>query len=389
MSINLDEYCLIITTAAVYEGLRKKYITQLSYPEKYVEDIFYQVANLKNSNVFDHIEKWDKKNNSLGKMDCLYLFTNLFSMRDLNGDGKINMFGERGNIFETYATDSGDSEINHQNNLTAYRHGLKYAALSWVIDYVEVGGDIWEYINGYSVGYQLALIQCGMIECYGENMESISNTIRGIRQLKGKSVPNDPKEWLRSPAFQRHWKRITMVAGAFISGVSESISRGLQGYAIGGPIGALIGAGFGWVNGVVGVLQSHGAGILADYTWQSTQSSFTSRMWKDYITSDWTIALKGDKDGLIFAYNVLSKINEFGTYFRWEGCEWMYLNTYFDLGIWSGPFDSWLAPLALVSWLLTWGFMISSAIPTWVAKLIGALITVVAAAYFYSFFFYT
>ncbi|MHA1125936.1 MAG: hypothetical protein ACTSO7_14230 [Candidatus Heimdallarchaeota archaeon] len=77
MTINLDEHCLIITTAAVYEGLRKKYITQLSYPEKYVEDIFYQIANLKNSNVFDHIKDWNKKNKNLGKMDCLYLFTNL------------------------------------------------------------------------------------------------------------------------------------------------------------------------------------------------------------------------------------------------------------------------------------------------------------------------
>ncbi len=307
------------------------------------------------------------------------LFTNLFSMRDLNGDGKLTLFGERGSVFESYATDSDDPEINNKNNLTSYKHGLKYAAISWVTDYIEVGGDIWEAINGYTVGYQIALIQCGMVECYGEDMESIANTVRGLRQIKGKSVPSDPKEWIRSPAFQRHWKRITMVAGAFISGISESISRGIAGFAKGGVSGAIIGTGFGWINGVIGVLQSHGAGILADHTWQSTESTYTSRMWKDYLFSDWTIAMKGDCDGLIFAYNTLSKIHEFGSFFRWEGCEWMYLNTYFDLGIWSGPFDSWLAPLALVSWILTWGFMISSVVPTWVAKLMGALLTLYIA----------
>ncbi|MHA1435624.1 MAG: hypothetical protein ACTSO7_17425 [Candidatus Heimdallarchaeota archaeon] len=307
------------------------------------------------------------------------LFTNLFSMRDINGDGKITEFGERGSVFETYATDSDDNDINQNNNLTSYKHGLKYAALSWVTDYIEVGGDIWEAINGYTVGYHIALIQCGMVECYGENMESIANTVRGLRQIKGKSVPSDPKDWVRSPAFQRHWKRITMVAGAFISGISESINRGIKGFVKGGPSGAIIGAAFGWVSGVVGVLQSHGAGILADYTWQSTESTYTSRLWKDYLFSDWTIAMKGDRDGLIFAYNVLSKMHEFGSFFRWEGCEWLYLNTYFDLGIWSGPFDSWLAPLALVSWILTWGFLIAAAVPTWLAKLILTLFTLYIA----------
>lgn len=65
---------LVITTVAFHEGLRKQFLSQLSYPDNYVERFLYKVRYLKNSDIFNLIRTNNKK---ILNTTCIYIFTNL------------------------------------------------------------------------------------------------------------------------------------------------------------------------------------------------------------------------------------------------------------------------------------------------------------------------
>ena len=272
------------------------------------------------------------------------ILENMNTMRDLNKDGRYDEYGEVGSIANRYFVRTGNNETNAQNNLTRYKASLTYAALVWTTDYMELGGDVWEFVNGYLMGEQLAHIALGMPMVFAEDTESLAEAFKAVRQLEGKRVPEKLLQWMVSPSFQRAWKWFLLAFGGAISTIGEMVNGFLVGGATGGLTGAVGGAAVGWLKGVIGVFQSMAAGRVADETWQAGLSSAATNTWKGQLLYSWTSAMKGDKDGLIAIHKAMSWLWEFGRGFAPKSFSWVYLSSYCDVGPWAGPFDS-LLPL--------------------------------------------
>jgi len=112
------------------------------------------------------------------------------------------------------------------------------------------------------------------------------------------------------------------------------------------PIAGFIGgATVGYIYSVVSVVQSLAAGIAADVVWTEGQNAKVSNIWQQKICYQWTWSMQGDRDNLIWFFNIQNEIWMFGMN-NAEWCNFLYWNTYFDLGPWAGPGDS-LMPFAI------------------------------------------
>jgi hypothetical protein len=289
---------------------------------------------------------------------------NALTVVDKDLDGLYNSTGERGSYYERYALDYEDEETNNQHNLTRHVEGLKQAFYVWLTDYLEldlygIGGDIWEFVNVVLAGRQLARIELGMVPVDFTNITTVAKAWRGMRQLKGKDVPDNPRKTVDSLAFRLFWQSVMFVAGAIVTTISETITTACQGAAVGfasgGVAGAIAGLAGGAATGLVegtiegsiSIAQSFVAGHAVTTAWDGVWEAIPTTIWEKNLFHSWTTTLKGDADREIFWFNFQKFLYKLGTELPHpEALDWLYINTYFDFGLWAGAFDSLLSPIA-------------------------------------------
>ncbi|MBD3189632.1 MAG: hypothetical protein GF308_03265 [Candidatus Heimdallarchaeota archaeon] len=82
-----------------------------------------------------------------------------------------------------------------KRNKTAYRDGLAMAVWAWITDYLELGGDIWELINGDAVGVQLTRQDCGMAQVFAEDRLSVAKALVSLMDLYNLPIPQFMKNY--------------------------------------------------------------------------------------------------------------------------------------------------------------------------------------------------
>ncbi|MBD3189634.1 MAG: hypothetical protein GF308_03275 [Candidatus Heimdallarchaeota archaeon] len=180
----------------------------------------------------------------------------------------------RGDIVETYRLDNQtlsdlpEEEIK-QRNKTRYREGLLYAIWCWVTDYLEIGGDAWELINGDAVGVQLAKQSCGMASVYAEDSLSVAKAFHALIELNGGNIPewmNNYTRWLSHPSWKNFWKACLYAAGATISVVTELAEKGFM---------------MAFTGGIAGVYSSMLLGYLVQEAYSGLYRSVAQNSWKN------------------------------------------------------------------------------------------------------------
>lgn len=197
----------------------------------------------------------------------------------------------RGDIVETYRLDNQtlselpEEEIK-QRNKTRYREGLLYAIWCWVTDYLEIGGDAWELINGDAVGVQLAKQSCGMASVYAEDSLSVAKAFHALIELNGGNIPewmNNYTRWLSHPSWKNFWKACLYAAGATISVVTELAEKGFM---------------MAFTGGLAGVATSMLAGFIVQGVYQNLYQAASTISWRNTYTSQCSASRyrKGDQE---------------------------------------------------------------------------------------------
>ncbi|MHA1127203.1 MAG: hypothetical protein ACTSQX_16380 [Candidatus Heimdallarchaeota archaeon] len=227
---------------------------------------------------------------------------NTLTMYDLNKDGDHEDRSELGVYGTKYSLNSAiyTPEETHKMNLTKYIDGLWLGAAVWITDYLEIGGESWEFINGALSGVQRALCQFGMEYVNGQDIVTIANAVRGKRQLLDRSVPKNDQLWLTNPAFALIWKGFAFIVGAAVCSIVEIATKGLV---------------VGLTGGIIGLLASVAAGFLVNIFWNSLIHTKSQLIWKNAFVYPWIDALRGDFGvwPLVVASDILTWIIDLGT----------------------------------------------------------------------------
>ncbi|MBD3192162.1 MAG: DUF2341 domain-containing protein [Candidatus Heimdallarchaeota archaeon] len=259
--------------------------------------------------------------------------TNIRDMKDGNNDGDyLDACDCRGQYVERYATDKPGG------NETAYGEGFALAAIVWVTDYLEFGpGDIFEYINGWFAGSQMAKVELGLYPACMDVPETLGTGLLGLaQQLTGFTPPDwleNSTRLLATPAFKAFWFTYLLLAGSMISVITELIKAASWATVIGGVISTCI---------------SLAAGLLVQQLWGAIHQMTAEYLWQTNVQGHWTETALGDKnmgwkvklyktaEALYYLGHQLARPS--GAFF-----EMFYLSSYFpEIGVWAGAFDSML-----------------------------------------------
>jgi hypothetical protein len=191
------------------------------------------------------------------------------------------------------------------------------------------------------------------------------------------------------------------VAGAIVTTISETITTACQGAAVGFASGGMAGAiaglaggaatGLveGTIEGSISIAQSFVAGHAVTTAWDGVWETIPTTIWEKNLFHSWTTTLKGDADREIFWFNVQDLLYDLGTKLpRPEALDWLYINTYFDFGLWAGAFDSLLGPImcgaivglyggiafAIASFFLELGFITAFGVGFFAGSIIGGVL---------------